>query len=152
MDQIDRRILSEIQRDSRLSMAELGARVGLSASASHRRIRMLEEAGLIEGFGARLSRERLGLKVELFVTVSLASQEGAMLEAFEQAVRRVPEIVECYLLAGRSDYLMRIAIPDMEDYERLHRARLTRLPGVSKIETTFNLRTVTPFRGYPVPG
>lgn len=151
MDRLDQKILIALQADARMSMADLGEAVGLSTSACHRRVRLLEEAGLIEGYAARLSREALGLRMELFVTVSLNSQASSVLEAFETAVRRVPEIVECYLLAGRSDYLMRLVIADMAEYEALHRTRLTSLPGVSNMETTFNLRTVTPFRGYPVP-
>lgn len=151
MDRLDQKILVALQGDARTSMADLGEAVGLSTSACHRRVRLLEEGGLIEGYAARLNREALGLRMELFVTVSLTSQASSVLEAFETAVRRVPEIVECYLLAGRSDYLMRLAIADMAEYETLHRTRLTSLPGVSNMETTFNLRTVTPFRGYPVP-
>lgn len=151
MDRLDQKILVALQGDARVSMADLGEAVGLSTSACHRRVRLLEEAGVIEGYAARLNREALGLRMELFVTVSLTSQASSVLEAFETAVRRVPEIVECYLLAGRSDYLMRLVIADMAEYETLHRTRLTSLPGVSNMETTFNLRTVTPFRGYPVP-
>jgi len=151
MDRLDQKILVALQGDARISMADLGEAVGLSTSACHRRVRLLEEAGLIEGYAARLNREALGLRMELFVTVSLTSQASSVLEAFETAVRRVPEIVECSLLAGRSDYLMRLVIADMAEYEMLHRTRLTSLPGVSNMETTFNLRTVTPFRGYPVP-
>ncbi|OYU49548.1 MAG: AsnC family transcriptional regulator [Rhizobiales bacterium PAR1] len=151
MDGFDRKILTALQRNGRASMAELGEAIGLSISACHRRVKLLEEAGLIEGYAARLNREALGLRMELFVTVSLTSQASTVLEAFEAAVRRVPEIVECHLLAGRADYLMRIAIADMSEYEALHRTRLTSLPGVSNMETTFNLRTVTPFAGYPVP-
>lgn len=151
MDRLDQKILVALQEDARTSMADLGEAVGLSTSACHRRVRLLEDAGLIEGYAARLNREALGLRMELFVTVSLTSQASGVLEAFETAVRRVPEIVECYLLAGRSDYLMRLVIADMAEYETLHRTRLTSLPGVSNMETTFNLRTVTPFRGYPVP-
>jgi len=151
MDRLDQKILVALQGDARISMADLGEAVGLSTSACHRRVRLLEEAGLIEGYAARLNREALGLRMDLFVTVSLTSQASSVLEAFETAVRRVPEIVECSLLAGRSDYLMRLVIADMAEYEMLHRTRLTSLPGVSNMETTFNLRTVTPFRGYPVP-
>jgi len=151
MDGFDRKILSALQDNAHASMAELGEAVGLSVSACHRRVKLLEEAGLIEGYVARLSREALGLRMELFVTVSLISQAATVLEAFEAAVKRVPEIVECYLLAGRADYLMRIIIADMAAYETLHRMRLTHLPGVSNMETAFNLRTVTPYRGLPIP-
>jgi DNA-binding Lrp family transcriptional regulator len=151
MDQIDSRILSSLQRDARTSMAELAQNVGLSTSACHRRVKLLEEAGLIAGYQAKLDREALGLHLELFVTVSLTSQASEALAAFEAAVQRVPEILECHLLAGRADYLMRLAVADMAQYEVLHRTRLTRLPGVANMETSFNLRTVTPFTGYTLP-
>ena len=150
MDSFDQKILAHLQADARIAMAALGEAVGLSASACHRRVKLLEEAGIIRRYVAELDREALGLRVELFVTVALTSQATAVLEAFEEAVRRVPEIVECYLLAGQADYLMRIVISDMAEYEALHRTRLTSLPGVAKMETTFNLRTVTGGRGLPL--
>ena len=150
MDAFDRKILHQLQQDARVSMTQLGEMVGLSASAAHRRVKLLEEAGVIRRYAAVLDPEALGLRVELFVTVALTSQTNSVLEAFEAAVRRVPDVVECHLLAGRSDYLMRILISDMAEYEALHRSRLTLLPGVAKMETTFNLRTVTPYRGLPI--
>lgn len=150
MDDFDLRILACLQTDARISMAGLGESVGLSPSACHRRIKLLEEAGVIQTHVAVLDRDRLGLRVELFVTVALTSQTSEVLEAFEAAVRKVPEIVECHLLAGQADYLMRIVIPDMAEYESLHRTRLTTLPGVAKMATTFNLRTVTSYRGLPL--
>lgn len=150
MDGFDQKILAHLQVDSRISMANLGDAVGLSASACHRRVKLLEEAGIIRRYVAELDREALGLRVELFVTIGLASQASSVLEAFEQAVRRVPEIVECYLLAGQADYLMRIVISDMAEYEALHRTRLSSLPGVAKMETTFNLRTITGLRSLPL--
>jgi len=148
MNEFDHKILSRLQANSQISMAELGEAVGLSTSACHRRVKLLEETGLIRGYVAVLDRAALGLRMELFVTVSLISQATSVLEAFEAAVRLVPEVVECHLLAGRSDYLMRIVLSDMNEYEALHRTRLTALPGVSNMETTFNLRTVKAFRGY----
>jgi DNA-binding Lrp family transcriptional regulator len=150
MDRIDQSILSRLQTDSQLPLAQLAAGVGLSPSACHRRVRMLEEAGVIAGYSARLNRAALGLTMELFVTVSLISQSSEALEAFEKAVQGVPEILSCYLLAGRADYIMRIAVKDMDDFERIHRQKLARLPGVSTMTTSFSLRTVKEFRGFPV--
>lgn len=150
MDALDTKILARLQDNSGQSIAELAETVGLSTSACHRRIKVMEEAGIILGYQARLAPEALGLKLELFVILGLVSQASETLAAFEEAVRRTPEVLECHLLAGRSDYLMRLAVPDMEAYETLHRTRLTRLPGVATIQTSFNLRTVTPFRGYHV--
>lgn len=152
MDAIDRSILLRVQADSASGLAALSAAVGLSSSACHRRLRLLEEQGCIIGYTARLNRAALGLGAELFVTVSLTSQSNEALEAFEKAVQGVPEILACHLLAGRADYLMQLAVADMADFERLHRTKLSRLPGVSTMTTSFSLRTVKEFRGYPVAG
>lgn len=150
MDRIDQAILSRIQRDSSLPLSQLSEEVGLSSSACHRRIKLLEEAGVITGYSARLDRGALGLTMELFVTLSLLSQSNDALEAFEKAVQGMPEILACYLLAGRADYIMRIAVRDMDDFERIHRNKLSRLPGVATMTTSFSLRTVKEFRGYPI--
>ena len=150
MDRIDQSILSRVQADSSRPLSQLADAVGLSPSACHRRLKLLEEAGVIAGYSARLDRAALGLTMELFVTVSLISQSNESLEAFEKAVIAVPEILSCYLLAGRADYIMRIAVKDMDDFERIHRQKLSRLPGVSTMTTSFSLRTVKDFRGFPV--
>ena len=152
MDAIDRSILSRVQGDSSRSLSDLAEAVGLSPSACHRRLKALEDAGTIAGYSARLDRTAIGLKIELFVSVSLISQSNESLEAFEKAVQGVPEILACHLLAGRADYLMHLAVADMADFERIHRNRLSRLPGVSTMTTSFSLRTVKEFRGYPVAG
>ncbi len=152
MDRIDLSILSRVQADCSPPLAQLAEAVGLSPSACHRRLKHLEETGVIAGYSARLDRAALGLTMELFVTVSLLSQSNEALEAFEKAVLGVPEILSCYLLAGRADYIMRIAVRDMDDFERIHRQKLSRLPGVSTMTTSFSLRTVKDFRGYPVGG
>jgi len=152
MDRIDHSLLSRLQVDCSPPLAQLADAVGLSPSACHRRIRQLEEAGIIAGYSARLDRKALGLTMELFVTVSLISQSNEALEAFEKAVLGVPEILSCYLLAGRADYIMRIAVRDMDDFQRIHRHRLSSLPGVSTMTTSFSLRTVKDFRGFPVGG
>ena len=152
MDAIDRSILLRVQHDSSDGLNALAEAVGLSPSACHRRLKALEQAGVIAGYSARLDRAALGLKIELFVSVSLISQSNEALEAFEKAVQGVPEILACHLLAGRADYLMHLAVADMADFERIHRNRLSRLPGVSTMTTSFSLRTVKEFRGYPVAG
>ena len=150
LDKADRRILRELQADSSISVADLAGLVNLSASACHRRIKLMEERGLIAGYGARLSREKLGLSIEFFVEISLVAQSEQTLEAFEQAVRRVPEILECHLVGGQYDYLLRIAASDAGDYERIHRQAITRLPGVARIQSSLALRTVKPWTGLPV--
>jgi Lrp/AsnC family transcriptional regulator, leucine-responsive regulatory protein len=147
-DPINRRILRELQRDSRIAIAELGERVGLSASACHRRVKLLEEAGIIVGYVARLDRARLGLGMEFFVEVALRMQTDKAFDAFERAVLAMPEILECHLMAGGSDYLLRIAAADPDAFERIHREQLAKLPHVARIESHLSIRTVRRFTGY----
>jgi DNA-binding Lrp family transcriptional regulator len=150
LDAIDRRILRELQRDCRLPVAELGARAGLSASACHRRVKRLEEAGIIDGYVARLAPKALGFTLEFFVEVALRSQSDKALAAFERAVEASPEILECHLMAGGTDYLLRVVAADAADFERIHRERLAALPNVSRIESHLAIRTVRRWSGYPV--
>jgi DNA-binding Lrp family transcriptional regulator len=148
-DPVDRRLLSELQAASRLTVAELGERVGLSRSACHRRIKQLEASGVIAGYGARLDPRALGYGMEFFIEVALRSQAEKALDAFEAAVRAAPEILECHLMAGGTDYHLRIVARDAADFERIHRERLTRLPNVARLESKLAIRTVRQWRGYP---
>lgn len=150
MDEIDARILRAVQRDSSRPVAELAGEVGLSASACHRRVKLLEEAGLIAGYVARLDRGRLGLAVQVFVEITLSSQSQEALSAFETAVTRFDEILECHLTTGRADYLLRVVARDVADYDDIHRNCLARLPGVSSMQTIFTLRSIREWKGYPV--
>ncbi len=150
LDATDRRILMELQRDCRQPIAETADKAGLSPSACHRRMKLMEAAGVIEGYGARLSREALGLTIEFFVEISLQTQSEEALERFEKAAGRVPEILECHLMGGQFDYLLRVAAVDAQDYERIHRTRIARLPGLARIQSSLALRTVKGWRGYPV--
>src|SRR5581483_11270770 len=118
IDPLNRGILAELQRDCRIAVAELAARVGLSPSACHRRVKQLEEAGLISGYVARLDRRALGFAMEFFIEVSLRSQSDKALDAFERAVQTAPEILECHLMAGGTDYLLRVVATDTADFER----------------------------------
>ena len=112
INEIDRKILRSIQQDSARSMAELGDAVGLSASACHRRLKTLEERGYVAGYRATLDRKALGLSMQFFIELSLVSQSDHILEAFERAVRDIPEILECHLMAGQSDYILRVVCED----------------------------------------
>jgi DNA-binding Lrp family transcriptional regulator len=150
LDAIDRRILMELQCDCRRPIAEMALKAGLSPSACHRRVKLMEEAGVIEGYGARLSRQALSLTIEFFVEISLQTQSEDALERFEKAVALVPEILECHLMGGQFDYLLRVAAIDAQDYERIHRTRIARLPGLARIQSSLALRTVKGWRGYPV--
>ena len=150
MDDFDLSLLRLLQTDSARPIAELAERVGLSTSACHRRIRALEQSGVILGHRAELDPRRLGLTMEVFVEISLSGQGEAMLAAFEAAVVRAPEILECWLTAGRADYQLRLMARDMEDYDRIHRLVLARLPGVASMHSRFALRRIKPWGGYPV--
>ncbi len=150
MNQIDARILRALQRDSSRPMAELAGEVGLSASACHRRVKLLEEAGVITGYVARLDREVLGFSIQVFVEITLSSQSQEALNAFETAVMRFEEILECHLTTGQADYLLRVTARDVADYDDIHRNCLARLPGVSAMQTIFVLRPIREWQGYPI--
>ena len=150
MDATDTQILTELQRNGRASAAEIGERVNLSLSAVHRRIKMLEESGTIRRYAAVLDPRALGYSHDFFVEVALQSQSAATMEAFEKAVRASPDIVECHLMTGAFDYLLRIATRGPEDYERVHRHALSALPGVQRMQSSLVLKTVRPWEGYPV--
>jgi DNA-binding Lrp family transcriptional regulator len=150
LDKIDKIILSELQRSAQQPIAELAQKAGLSPSSCHRRVKLLEAAGTIRNYVANVSREALGLSNEFFVEVSLSAQTEEAFEKFERAVQRVPEILECHLMSGQFDYLLRVVASDTADYERIHRSRISRLPGVQRIQSALALRTVKAWAGYPI--
>ena len=150
MDRFDVALLEALQQDSRRSIADLGEHVGLSSSACHRRIKGLEEAGLIAGYAARLDPGVLGLTLHAFVEMSLTSQSRETMDRFEAAVADFPEILECHLMAGQADYLLRVAAADLKGFDAIHRDCLARLPGVAAIRTSFAIRRIRDWRGYPV--
>ena len=142
IDAIDRRILGELQRDGRATIQDLAGRVGLSASPCLRRIRLLEEAGILKGYVALVDQARVGLPISVFASVKLERQREEELDRFADAVARWPEVVECYLMTGRHDYLVRVVVPDLAAYERFLKDKLTRLDGVGSIESSFALGQV----------
>jgi Lrp/AsnC family leucine-responsive transcriptional regulator len=142
VDRLDRKILSLLQSDGRLTNAALAQRVNLSASACLRRVQRLEELNLIEGYAALLNLSLLGRGTDVFVEVTLTSQREEALNAFEQAVRACPDVLECHLMSGGSDYLLHVAVENTQDYERVHKQHLSRLPNVARIRSSFALRTV----------
>ncbi len=150
IDKAGKIILRELQRDARLPLADLAQKAGLSASSCHRRVKQLEEEGVITAYAATLSRAALGLANEFFVEVSLAAQTEEAFEKFERAVQRIPEILECHLMSGQFDYMLRVVAQDVADYERIHRNMLARLPGLQRIQSGLALRTVKAWGGYPV--
>lgn len=150
MDATDAKILTVLQQDGRASAADLSEVVNLSLSAVHRRIKLLEEAGIIQRYGAILDPKALGYTHDFFVEIALQSQSAETMEAFEEAVRTSPDIVECHLLTGAFDYLIRISTRGPEDYERVHRHALSALPGVMRMQSSLVLKTVRPWEGYQV--
>ena len=150
LDRVDRALLQALQREGRITNSELASQVSLSESACLRRVRALESAGLIEGYAAVLNQQRVGCGVNVFVSITLERQERADLAAFEQAVRTVPEVMECYLMSGEYDYLLRVVVADTADFERVHSRQLTSLPHVARVHSSFALRTVQKSRELPV--
>jgi DNA-binding Lrp family transcriptional regulator len=142
LDRYDRLILEALQRDGRISNVQLAAAVNLSESACLRRVRALEDEGYIDRYAALVSQPMVGLAGNVFVQIGLHREEERELAAFEEAVRNIPEIMECYLMTGEFDYLLRVVVADMADFERLHRDALTRLPGVARVNSSVAIRTV----------
>lgn len=142
LDATDRRILTVLQKDGRITNAELSERINLSPSACHRRVQRLEEEGYIGSYVALLDARRMGKPTTVFVEITLQSQSDEVLDAFEREVARVPDMLECHLMAGTADYLLKILAQDTEDFARIHRQYLTRLPGVAQMQSSFALRTV----------
>ena len=149
-DKIDKKLLSMLQNDSQQSLSVLADKAGLSTSACHRRIKLLEEAGAILGYGATLDRHVIGYPMEFFVEVSLTRLSEGELEEFEKAVDGIPEILQCHLMSGQADYMLRIAARSTRHYEEIHRQRLARLPNVARIQSSLALRTVKAWTGYPL--
>ncbi|MRG73470.1 winged helix-turn-helix transcriptional regulator [Alphaproteobacteria bacterium HT1-32] len=150
LDNIDKNIIRALQGDGRLSNQELSERVGLSPSPCLRRLRALESAGVIEGYAAKVSQNAVGLPVSVFVSVKLEHQVEEQLDRFEATLRECPEVLECYLMTGPRDYLLRIVARDLADYERFLKETLTRIPGVASIESSFALRQVKASAALPL--
>jgi DNA-binding Lrp family transcriptional regulator len=148
IDKLDRELLRLVQADGRLTNAELAQRIGLSPSAAFRRLQRLEQSGVISGYSATLDGEAIGKPTTVFIEVTLASQVSTALDAFERAVSACEDVLECHLMSGDFDYLLRVAVADMRDYERVHRQRVAAFPHVARIRTAFAMRAVVARRGY----
>ncbi len=142
MDDLDKRILVELQQNARLTNVNLAEVVGLSPSPCLARVRALEQSGVIARYVALLDPQRLGLNVSVFIQVSLERQVGAALDRFESAIRAMPEVMECYLMTGECDYMLRVVVPDVQALQQFIVDRLSKVPGVSKIRSSFTLKQV----------
>ena len=150
-DAIDLRILAELQQDGSLSNVELARRIHLSPSPCLARVRALEAAGVIERYVALTSAKLLGLGLNVFISISLKSQAKEALAAFEQRIAEHDEVMECYLMTGDSDYLIRVAVPDIAALERFILEQLTPIPGIEKIRSSFALKQVRYKTALPLP-
>jgi Lrp/AsnC family leucine-responsive transcriptional regulator len=150
IDATDARILTVLQKRGRISNADLAEEVNLSPSACHRRVHRLEESGIIRDYVALLDPRKLGRPTVVFVEITLSAQADEVLDAFEREVARIPDVLECHLMAGTADYLLKVIARDTEDFARIHRRYLTRLPGVAQMHSSFALRIVRQTTALPV--
>jgi Lrp/AsnC family leucine-responsive transcriptional regulator len=150
MDTLDLKILRTLQARGRISNQDLSEAVALSPSACHRRVQRLEADGIIRGYVALLDARRIGRRATVFVEITLARQADDILDAFERAVARIPDVLECHLMAGTADYLLKVSSEDSEDFARIHRQYLSRLPHVAQMHSSFALRTVVDTTALPI--
>ena len=142
LDRIDYALLAALARNARLSHVELSNAIGLSTTACARRMKALEEAGIIAGYRAELGLKLLGLSTQVLVRITLESQSEETLQAFETAVAACPSVVRCLLMSGSDDYIVTVIARDIEDYEQIHKTQLSRLPKVARLQSSFALRQV----------
>lgn len=142
LDSIDRRILKELQQEGRQSHQELSEKVNLSPSPCARRIKRLEDAGFIRGYSAQIDEEKMGFGFSIFVSVKLDQQIDNRLERFENSIKLYSEVVDCWLMTGGFDYLLRVAVADLSEFERFLTSRLTKVEGVASIESSIPIRRV----------
>ena len=147
---VDRKILRALQEDGRMTIQAIADRVGLSASPCLRRIRQMETAGIIAGYSATVDQKAVGLPVSVFISIKLERQRAEQLDRFGAAISRWPEVMECYLMTGQFDFLLRVVCADLEAYEQFLRERLTQVEGVASIESSFSLGQVKYSRVLPL--
>jgi DNA-binding Lrp family transcriptional regulator len=150
LDRIDRRILSDLQQNGRMTNVDLAERAGISAPPCLRRVRALEEAGFIRGYHADLDAELLGYAVTVFAQVGLSSQAEADLKAFEALMQSWPEVRACHMLAGETDFLLKIVATDWDAYQRFLTTRLTAAPNVSHVKSALAIRSCKNEPGVPI--
>ncbi|WP_375248359.1 Lrp/AsnC family transcriptional regulator [Sphingomonas sp.] len=150
LDRIDREILSLLQQDGRMTNVELADRVGLTAPPCLRRVRALEQAGVIRGYHAQCDAAQLGFPITVFAMVSLRSQAEHDLEAFEQHVAAIPEVRECHMLNGEIDFVLKIVAADLESFQRILTTKLTPAPNVASVKSSFTVRTSKAQPGVPI--
>jgi len=150
LDSTDRRILDVLQKDGRITNSDLSERVNLSPSACHRRVHGLEKSGHIKNYVALLDPKAMGRPATVFVEITLSGQSDEVLDAFEREVARIPDVLECHLMAGTADYLLKVVVFDTEHFAQIHRRALVKLPGVAQMHSSFALKTVFKTTALPV--
>jgi Lrp/AsnC family leucine-responsive transcriptional regulator len=151
LDRVDSKILQLLSQDGRISWRDLAERVGLSLTPTLRRVRRLEEEGLISGYSARIDEQRLGFGITMYVLVTLERQTEETLKVFERRIADVPEVMSCYLMTGDADYILRIVVSDLQSYQRFMLDVLTRIPGVSRIQSSLAIKPVFQRAAPPIP-
>ncbi|MAW58630.1 MAG: ArsR family transcriptional regulator [Alphaproteobacteria bacterium] len=149
MDYIEYKLLNSLQKNARLTNLELAKQVGLSASPCLRRVKTLEENGIITGYSAIINQNKVNLSVNVFVQVSLERQSEERLQIFEEKIMEYEEVMEAYLMTGEADYLLRIVVKDLQAYEKFLKDNLTQIKGIASIRSYFSLKQVT--RKYNLP-
>lgn len=152
MDQIDHRIVRALQKDGRMTVTELADKVGLSPTPCARRLDRLQRDGVITGYSATVDPAKLGLSVSIFVSVELEKQDRAAVDAFEQAILRCDEVMECYLMTGSRDILLRVVAADLAAFDRFLESRLMKIPGIRNLRSNFALRTMVRRDALPATG
>jgi len=150
MDALDIKLLKALQKDGRMSNADLAESVALSPSACHRRVQRLEREGVIRNYVALLNPRAVDKRATVFVEITLKGQADEILEAFERQVALIPDVLECHLMAGAADYLLKVVAQDTDDFARIHKQYLARLPGVAQMQSSFALRTVFKTTALPI--
>ncbi len=151
LNEIDRKILMLLQRNGRLTNAEIAEEVGLSISACHRRVKLLEDQGAIAGYSAVVDRTRVGLSVLAYVFVKLESHAEDLLDEFDKRINRIEEVVACYAISGGGDYILKVVARDMDAYAEVALKKIARLPGVKDSSSNFVLSTMKLAPGWPLP-
>jgi len=150
MDALDIKLLKALQKDGRMSNADLADSVALSPSACHRRVQRLERDGVIRNYVALLDPRAVDRRATVFVEITLTGQADEILQAFERQVALIPDVLECHLMAGAADYLLKVVARDTDDFARIHKQYLARLPGVAQMQSSFALRTVFKTTALPI--
>jgi DNA-binding Lrp family transcriptional regulator len=151
LDETDKRILRALQRDGRLQNVELAKEVGLSPSPCLRRVKLLEEAGVIERYVAVVDQAKVGLGLTLFARIQLTAQDAETIDRFIEAMKKLPQVVECYIILGESDALLRVVVADLEEYRRFQSTHLTRKNGIQNVKTDLPSQTVKQTYALPLP-